>query len=167
MGGLNPKLRLSYYEELLRALKARFPWIHLKALTMVELDFLAGLERIAVDEVVRRLRAAGLDSCPGGGAEIFAERVRTLICDHKTDGARWLEVARTVHDFGLRSNCTMLYGHIETAEERVDHLLAPARAAGLQPAASSAASRSPSTPPTPGSTTCRRPAGASTCRPSR
>ena len=124
VGGLNPKLRLSYYEELLRALKARFPWIHLKALTMVELDFLAGLERIAVDEVVRRLRAAGLDSCPGGGAEIFAERVRSLICDHKTDGARWLEVARTVHDSGLRSNCTMLYGHLETAEERVDHLLA-------------------------------------------
>ena len=124
VGGLHPKLKLSYYEELLRALKVRFPWIHLKALTMVELDFLAGLERVDVGEVIARLRAAGLDSCPGGGAEIFAERVRSQICDHKTDGARWLEVARTVHRAGLRSNCTMLYGHVETAEERVDHLLA-------------------------------------------
>ena len=124
VGGLHPKLKVSYYEELFRALKLRFPWIHLKALTMVELDFLAGLERCSVEEVVVRLRDAGLDSCPGGGAEIFAERVRSQICDHKTDGTRWLEVARTVHRAGLRSNCTMLYGHIETAEERVDHLLA-------------------------------------------
>ena len=124
VGGLHPKLKASYYEELFRALKQRFPWVHLKALTMVELDFLAGLERISVEDVVIRLRDAGLDSCPGGGAEIFAERVRSQICDHKTDGTRWLEVARTVHRAGLRSNCTMLYGHIETAEERVDHLLA-------------------------------------------
>jgi aminodeoxyfutalosine synthase len=124
VGGLHPKLRVAYYEELFRALKQRFPWTHLKALTMVELDFLAGCERTTVDEVVRRLRDAGLGSCPGGGAEIFAERVRRQICDHKTDGGRWLEVARTVHRAGLRSNCTMLYGHIEHPEERVDHLIA-------------------------------------------
>ena len=124
VGGLHPKLPVSYYEELFRALRERFPWIHLKALTMVELDFLAGLGRIGVEEVVERLKAAGLGSCPGGGAEIFAPRVRKLICDHKTDGARWLEVARVVHRAGLRSNCTMLYGHVETAAERVDHLLA-------------------------------------------
>lgn len=124
VGGLHPKLPVSYYEELFRALRARFPWIHLKALTMVELDFLARLERAPVESVVERLRAAGLGSCPGGGAEIFAPRVRRLICDHKTDGERWLEVAHIVHRAGLRSNCTMLYGHVETAAERVDHLLA-------------------------------------------
>jgi len=123
VGGLHPHLKVEYYEELFRALKTRFPWIHLKALTMVELDFLASLSRISVDEVIERLKAAGLGSCPGGGAEIFAPRVRAQICDHKTDGDRWLEVSRIVHRAGLRSNCTMLYGHIETCEERVDHLL--------------------------------------------
>jgi aminodeoxyfutalosine synthase len=124
VGGLHPKLRVDYYEELFRTLKARFPWIHLKALTMVELDFIATASRIELGELIARLKRAGLDSCPGGGAEIFAERVRSRICDHKTDGARWLDVAREVHRAGIRSNCTMLYGHVETAEERVDHLLA-------------------------------------------
>ncbi len=123
VGGLHPKLGLDYYERLFAALKARFPWVHLKALTMVELDFLAQRSKLPVEEVVRRLVAAWLGSCPGGGAEIFAERVRAVICDHKTSGARWLEIARTVHGLGIRSNCTMLYGHIETPEERVDHLV--------------------------------------------
>jgi aminodeoxyfutalosine synthase len=124
VGGLHPKLGVEYYEELFRALKQRFPWIHLKALTMVELDFIASLSRTTVDKVIRRLREAGLDSCPGGGAEIFTSEVRQRICDHKTDGERWLEVARTVHRAGIPSNCTMLYGHVESAEQRVDHLLA-------------------------------------------
>ena len=124
VGGLHPKLTVEYWEELFRALRERFPWIHLKALTMVELDFIAGASRIGLDELIERLKAAGLGSCPGGGAEIFAPRARDLICDHKTSGERWLEVARTVHGHGLRSNCTMLYGHVETPEERVDHLLA-------------------------------------------
>jgi len=123
VGGLHPKLGVEYYEALFRALKRRFPWVHLKALTMVELDFLAQRAKLPVEEVVRRLAAAGLDSCPGGGAEIFAERVRKQICDHKTSGERWIEIARTVHRLGLKSNCTMLYGHIESAEERVDHLV--------------------------------------------
>ena len=123
VGGLHPKLGVEYFEALFRALKGRFPWVHIKALTMVELDFLALRAKLPVGEVVRRLVAAGLDSCPGGGAEIFAERVRAVICDHKTSGERWLEVAREVHALGVRSNCTMLYGHIETPEERVDHLL--------------------------------------------
>ncbi len=123
VGGLHPRLGLDYYERLFRGLKRRFPWVHLKALTMVELDFLAQRSKRPVEEVVRRLVAAGLDSCPGGGAEIFAERVRAVICDHKTSGERWLEVARAVHRLGVVSNCTMLYGHIETAEERVDHLI--------------------------------------------
>jgi aminodeoxyfutalosine synthase len=124
VGGLHPKLLVGYYEDLFRALKRRFPWIHLKALTMVELDFIAKASRITLEDLIARLLDAGLDSCPGGGAEIFAERVRDQICDHKTDGERWLDTARTVHAAGIKSNCTMLYGHVETAEERVDHLLA-------------------------------------------
>jgi aminodeoxyfutalosine synthase len=124
VGGLHPKLLVDYYEDLFRALKRRFPWIHLKALTMVELDFIAKASRITLEDLIARLRDAGLDSCPGGGAEVFAKRVRDQICDHKTDGARWLDTARAVHAAGIPSNCTMLYGHVETAEERVDHLLA-------------------------------------------
>jgi aminodeoxyfutalosine synthase len=124
VGGLHPKLLVEYYEDLFRTLKKRFPWIHLKALTMVELDFIAKASRLDLEELIARLRDAGLDSCPGGGAEIFADRVRNEICDHKTDGPRWLEIARTVHTASIPSNCTMLYGHVETAEERVDHLLA-------------------------------------------
>jgi aminodeoxyfutalosine synthase len=123
VGGLHPKLKLDYYEELFKALKTRFPWIHLKALTMIELDFLASLSRIDLDTVIRRLVDAGLGSCPGGGAEIFAPAVRRQICDHKVDGDRWLEVAAAVHRAGIRSNCTMLYGHLEQPEDRVDHLL--------------------------------------------
>ena len=123
VGGLHPKLGVEYFETLFRTLKARFPWVHLKALTMVELDFLAMRAKLPLEEILRRLVAAGLDSCPGGGAEIFAERVRAVICDHKTSGDRWLEIAGAVHCFGLKSNCTMLYGHIESAEERVDHLI--------------------------------------------
>jgi aminodeoxyfutalosine synthase len=124
VGGLHPKLRVEYYEELFKALKLRFPWVHLKALTMTELDFIATASRMELGELISRLRNAGLDSCPGGGAEIFAEHVRNQICDHKTDGRRWLEIAREVHLAGIRSNCTMLYGHVETAEDRIDHLLA-------------------------------------------
>ncbi|MFV2073893.1 MAG: aminofutalosine synthase MqnE [Thermoanaerobaculales bacterium] len=124
VAGLHPQLKVEYYEELFRRLKDQFPWVHLKALTMVELDFIASASRTTVEETIDRLRTAGLGSCPGGGAEIFAPRVRDIICDHKTDGERWLELARTVHRSGLPSNCTMLYGHVETAAERVDHLLA-------------------------------------------
>jgi len=124
VGGLHPKLTVDYWEALFRALRERFPRVHMKALTMVELDFIAGASRIGLDELLERLKAAGLGSCPGGGAEIFASRVRDLICDHKTGGERWLEVARCVHGHGLKSNCTMLYGHVETPAERVDHLLA-------------------------------------------
>ena len=123
VGGLHPKLLVDYYEDLFHALKQRFPWIHLKALTMVELDFIAKASRLNLEDLISRLRDAGLDSCPGGGAEIFSERVRNEICDHKTSGARWLEIARTVHVAGIPTNCTMLYGHVETVEDRVDHLL--------------------------------------------
>src|SRR5207253_1329192 len=123
VGGLNPELPFSYYTDLLKGLRQRFPQVHLKAFTMVELDFFVKIARKPLEWVIEQLRDAGLGSCPGGGAEIFAERARPLIAGHKISGARWLEVARTVHRMGIRSNATMLYGHIETLEERVDHMI--------------------------------------------
>ena len=123
VGGLNPELPFEYYLDLLRGLKKRFPSVHLKAFTMVELDFFAKITKKPLEWVIEQLREAGMGSCPGGGAEIFAERARPLIAGHKISGARWLEVARVVHKMGIRSNATMLYGHIETLEERVDHLV--------------------------------------------
>src|SRR5438128_9369567 len=123
VGGLNPELPFTYYLDLLRGLKSRFPSVHLKAFTMVELDFFAKITRKPLEWVINQLRDAGLGSCPGGGAEIFAERARPLIAGHKISGARWLEVARTVHRMGIRSNATMLDGHIETLEERVEHII--------------------------------------------
>ena len=123
VGGLNPDLPFGYYLDMLRGLKSRFPSVHLKAFTMVEIDFFTKITRKPLEWVIEQLREAGLGSCPGGGAEIFAERARPLIAGHKISGARWLEVARTVHRMGIRSNATMLYGHIETLEERVDHMI--------------------------------------------
>jgi len=124
VGGLHPELTLEWFCEMLRGLKQRFPKVHLKAFTMVEVGYLARRAKISVRETLERLRDAGMDSLPGGGAEIFNERVRRIICDHKIEGQEWLEIARTAHQLGLHSNCTMLYGHIESNEDRVDHLLA-------------------------------------------
>jgi len=123
VGGLHPDLPFSYFLDLLSGLKQRFPQVHLKAFTMVELSFFAKRYKMPIVEVIAQLKAAGLDSCPGGGAEIFADRVRHIICDHKIDGGEWLEIARLVHLAGLRSNATMLYGHVENDEDRVDHLM--------------------------------------------
>jgi aminodeoxyfutalosine synthase len=123
VGGLHPELTLDWYCQMLRGLKERFPQVHLKAFTMVEIGYLAQRAKLTARDVLIRLRDAGMDSMPGGGAEIFHERVRRIICDHKITGEQWLEVAKTAHELGLHSNCTMLYGHIETAEDRVDHLL--------------------------------------------
>ncbi len=123
VGGLNPELPFDYYLDLLRGLKQRFPSVHLKAFTMVELDFFTKITHKPLEWVIGQLHEAGMGSCPGGGAEIFAERARPLIAGHKISGARWLEVARAVHKMGIRSNATMLYGHVETLEERVDHLV--------------------------------------------
>jgi aminodeoxyfutalosine synthase len=108
---------------MLRGLKQRFPAVHLKAFTMVEIGYFAKRSKLSVAEVLTRLRDAGMDSMPGGGAEIFHDRVRRIICDHKLTGEEWIETARTAHQLGLHSNCTMLYGHIETEEDRVDHLV--------------------------------------------
>jgi aminodeoxyfutalosine synthase len=123
VGGLHPELTLEWYCEMLRGLKQRFPKVHLKALTMVEVAYLARRTKIPVREALERLKEAGLDSLPGGGAEIFNERVRRVICDHKIDGEDWIGTARIAHQLGLQSNCTMLYGHIENEEDRVDHLI--------------------------------------------
>jgi len=122
VAGVWPKIPYSYYLELLRAVKAARPSIHVKAFTMVELDQIAKSARKPLSEVLPELIEAGLGSCPGGGAEIFAERVHQAGYRLKISGEQWLGLARTVHRAGLRSNCTMLHGHIETLEERVDHL---------------------------------------------
>jgi len=113
VGGLHPDLPFQYYLDLISGLKERFPQVHLKALTMVEIAFLAKRAKLSIEETLRQLKSSGLDSLPGGGAEIFNERVRRVICDHKIDGDQWLDTARTAHKIGLKSNATMLYGHIE------------------------------------------------------
>jgi aminodeoxyfutalosine synthase len=123
VGGLHPELGIDWFCEMLRGLKERYPQVHLKAFTMVEIGYLAKRAKISVRETLERLRDAGMDSLPGGGAEIFNERVRRVICDHKLTGDEWIETARTAHRLGLHSNCTMLYGHIENDEDRVDHLM--------------------------------------------
>jgi aminodeoxyfutalosine synthase len=123
VGGLHPELGVEWFCEMLRGLKERYPQVHLKAFTMVEIGYLAKRAKISITETLERLRDAGMDSMPGGGAEIFNDRVRRVICDHKLTGDEWIETARTAHRLGLHSNCTMLYGHIENDEDRVDHLM--------------------------------------------
>ena len=122
VAGIYPKLEYGYYLELLRAVKRARPSIHVKAFTMVELDQIAKKAKKPLAEVLPELIEAGLSSVPGGGAEVFSERVRQETYHLKISGEQWLEIARKVHRAGLKSNCTMLHGHIETLEERVDHL---------------------------------------------
>ncbi|HEX8097552.1 MAG TPA: aminofutalosine synthase MqnE [Pyrinomonadaceae bacterium] len=123
VGGLNTKLPFSYFTGLLSSLKRQYPRLHLKAFTMVELDHFAHFYKMTDEEVISRLVEAGMDSCPGGGAEIFREPTRSRICAHKCDAERWLELSGKVHAAGLKTNATMLYGHIESIEDRVDHLI--------------------------------------------
>ena len=129
VNGLHPDLPFAYYLDMLRGLKQVRPGIHLKCFTAVEIAFFADLYARSDEQVLRELQEAGLDSLPGGGAEIFAERVRTKICDDKCGADRYLAIHRIAHRLGMRTNVTMLYGHIETAEERIDHML---RARALQ-----------------------------------
>ena len=123
VNGLHPDLPFDYYLDLLRGLKAIRPDIHLKCFTAVEIAFFADLYTMTDEGVLRALMAAGLDSLPGGGAEIFAPRVRKKIAHDKCDADRYLAIHRLAHGLGLRTNVTMLYGHIETMEERIDHML--------------------------------------------
>ena len=123
VGGLHPDLPFQYFLDLVSGLKQRFPQVHMKAFTMVEVAYLAKRAKLSIRDTLVKMKEAGVDSLPGGGAEIFADRVRHVICDHKIDGDQWLETARLAHEIGLKSNATMLYGHIENDEDRVDHLL--------------------------------------------
>jgi aminodeoxyfutalosine synthase len=123
VGGVHPKLPYRHYTEMLRGLKERYPHVHLKAFTATEIDHLVKISKKPLPELLADLKAAGLDSLPGGGAEIFADRVWNQVCSGKAKPDRWLEVHRSAHRLGIRSTCTMLYGHIETDEERVDHML--------------------------------------------
>ncbi len=123
VNGLNPHLPFSYYTDLLRGFKRIRPGIHLKCFTAIEIAYFSELYGMTDEQVLRELIDAGLDSLPGGGAEIFAERVRKKICHDKADADRYLSIHRLAHQLGIKTNVTMLYGHIETMEERVDHML--------------------------------------------
>jgi aminodeoxyfutalosine synthase len=123
VNGLHPDLPFDYYLEMLRGFKRIRSGIHLKCFTAVEIAFFADLYQMTDEQVLRELQEAGLDSLPGGGAEIFAERVRRKICHDKCGADRYLDIHKIAHRLGMRTNVTMLYGHIETPEERVDHML--------------------------------------------
>src|SRR4051794_17685978 len=123
VGGLHHKLPFTYYVDVVRWIKEAYPEIHIKAYTGVEVEFFAQIARLSIEEVLRRLVDAGLGSLPGGGAEIFHPEVRDQICGAKASTETWLEVHRTAHQLGLHSNATMLYGHIDRAGHRIDHLV--------------------------------------------
>jgi aminodeoxyfutalosine synthase len=124
VGGCHPQLRLAYFESVLREIKGQCPSVIIKAFTAVEIDHFAKKEGMTSRDVLIRLKAAGLDMLPGGGAEIFSPRVRSMLCPDKTTGEKWLKIVREAHQLGIKTNATMLYGHIETPEERLEHLVA-------------------------------------------
>jgi aminodeoxyfutalosine synthase len=123
VGGLHPQWKFEQYLGILEAIHQAFPTIPIKAWTAVEIDWFARIAKLEVTEVLERLRAAGLRALPGGGAEVFSERVRQATFKHKMGAERWLEIHRIAHEMGIPSNATLLYGHIETYEERIAHLL--------------------------------------------
>lgn len=123
VGGFHPKLGLEYYEKMIREIKNEFPSVTVKALTPAEIHFISHITKNSVREVLSRLKDAGLDALPGGGAEIFSKDVRDIIVRGKCSGEEWLETAGIAHDLGIRSNCTMLFGHIEKPQHIVDHLI--------------------------------------------
>lgn len=122
VGGLHPGLSFEFYLELLSAIRAAVPELHIKAFTAVEIDWFANISGLSVQQVLKRLMAAGLGSMPGGGAEILVEAVRRKICPEKISGQRWLDIHRLAHQAGLKTNCTMLYGHVEQPADRVRHM---------------------------------------------
>ncbi|HZB95532.1 MAG TPA: aminofutalosine synthase MqnE [Herpetosiphonaceae bacterium] len=123
VGGLVPDLGVDYYAEMLRELKKAFPAVHIKAFTAVEIDYMAKLSKLDWTETLTVLKDAGLDAMPGGGAEIFHPAVRRKICPEKVDGEGWLQINAIAHQLGIKTNATMLYGHIEQPEHRIDHLM--------------------------------------------
>lgn len=122
VGGVHPKMNLYFFADLLRAIKAHRPDLHIKAFTAVELDYMFRKAKLSVEEGVKLLKEAGLDSIPGGGAEIFDETIRQKICADKVDANGWLHIHKAVHNAGMHSNATMLYGHLEQYEHRIDHM---------------------------------------------
>jgi aminodeoxyfutalosine synthase len=122
VGGIHPGLPFSYYTDALQAIKSVRPDVHIQAFTCVEIAHLAEISKQSVEDTLKDLIAAGLGSIPGGGAEVFSPRIREKTCEKKLSGEGWIEVAKTAHRLGIKSNATMLYGHIETLEERVEHL---------------------------------------------
>lgn len=123
VGGLNSDLKLDFYVEMMQRVRKVLPGVVIQSLTAVEIEFLAQIHNMTYQAVLETLHKVGLASLPGGGAEIFAPRVREIICPKKIDGDKWLAVHRAAHEIGMRTNATMLYGHVETIEERVDHLI--------------------------------------------
>ncbi len=123
VGGCHPKLDLAYFEEIMRAVKKRLPEVVLKCFTAVEIAHFASIEGISSKEVLTRLNKAGLDMLPGGGAEIFNQAIRDQICAKKSTAEEWLSIHEEAHSLGMKTNCTMLFGHIESHEDRIDHLI--------------------------------------------
>jgi aminodeoxyfutalosine synthase len=123
VSGLHPDLPFDFYLEVITLLKKTMPEVHIQAFTAVEIGYFSKISNLSIKEVLTRLKAAGLGSLPGGGAEILNHRIREAVCPGKANAEEWLGIMRTAHDLGIKSNATMLYGHIETIEERVDHLL--------------------------------------------
>lgn len=123
VSALHPDLPFSYYVQVIQRLRREYPEIHIQAFTAVEIEYFSRISGLSIRQVLQELKDAGLGSMPGGGAEIFADRIRSATCAKKASAAKWLEVMEHAHSLGIRSNATMLYGHIETIEERVDHLL--------------------------------------------
>jgi len=122
VGGLHPKLRLDYYLEMFRGLKERHPGVHIKALTAVEIAHLARIEKMSTRDVLIAMKESGVDTLPGGGAEVFGPGVRATIADRKLVGDDWLRIHREAHELAIPTNCTLLYGHVESLEDRVAHL---------------------------------------------
>lgn len=121
-GGLNPDLRIDFYIEMFKSIKERFPQIQIHSLSATEINYLAKIEKMSVKEVLKTLKEAGLDSLPGGGAEILSNEVRVLISSNKTTTSQWLEVHRTAHELGMRSTATMMFGHVEKPKHIIEHL---------------------------------------------
>jgi aminodeoxyfutalosine synthase len=123
VGGLNPKLPFEYYIEMLKLLKSSFPQVSLQAFTAVEIYHISEIANLSIESTLKELKKAGLDAIPGGGAEIFSDRVRQIICPKKIKAKEWLKVMEIAHRLGIRSNATMLYGHVESIKERIEHML--------------------------------------------
>ena len=122
VGGVHPKMNMEYFIELMQKIKAHRPALHVKAFTAVELDYMFRKAKLSVEEGMKQLHSAGLDSLPGGGAEIFAPEIREKICADKVNADGWLRIHEVAHELGMHSNATMLYGHIEKYEHRIDHM---------------------------------------------